>query len=300
MTIVKTQVTPDSYHPTEVALPPETTIPDSLLLQVTTRIGEVKGDENFTKCPLVSTEGQPQFTPEGDELPEASPDVAEIIIASGKVGYYEKVTREQLLSPEASKILAADMQRSLANRANYLLLNQPAPVSPALLPPAGILTQGVVNAAVDGSLDEVSMAIAQIESLPDGQATHILIDPIGWATLNIMRKATGSNESLLGSGADVTERRLKGVPVIVTSQMPSHTLAIVDKRRLLSAYGSVLASTSEHAFFTSDVVTAKLTIRFGVVVNNDGATSASQNAVQVLPIAPREEDEGDLGEGEGE
>ncbi|WP_457171554.1 phage major capsid protein [Mycobacteroides abscessus] len=283
MTLVTTTNSPDSFHPNEVALAPEVAIPQSLILQCTTVIGTVTGDDRFTVCPFVSTEGQPAYVKEGDELAEANPNKSEITIMSGKVGYFERVSREQLMDPVAGKILNDDMNRSLANRANGVFINQPAPTSPAVWPPAGLLARGTHGTdPVEDNLDLVSLAIAEVQSLPGGDDAdlRILVDPIGWANLNIQKKSTGSNESLLGSGAEATERRLKGVQVIVTSSMPILTMAVLDRRRVLSAVGPVLAATSEHAEFTSENIVARMSIRFGIEVND-------ARAVQVLPVAPR-------------
>lgn len=81
-----------------------------------------------------------------------------------------------------------------------------------------------------------------------------------------LKARTGSNQSLVGAGAYDPQRRLLSVPVLTSAAVPAETLLVVDKSSILSTYGQVLVSTSEHAYFASDSIGLRVTWRFGAKI----------------------------------
>lgn len=279
MTILTTPGTNNAFAPDVQGLAPEQLIPESLLMLATTRVGVVEGDDVFVRVPLIDLTDEPEFVAEGAPIPESEPDVDEAVIANGKIGVLVKISKEQLAQPNVTEIVSGEIDRALSVKVNAALLNQPAPVSPAVLPPAGILAQGTtVVDPMTGNLDKFVDAVSLIESLPGGAATNVVAAPDAWAKICKMKTATGSNQSLVGAGVDPAQRTLLGIPVKVDSSMASNKLAVLDKRRVLSVYGNIQVSKSDHAYFSSDVIGIKATIRLGAKVNG-------VLAVQVLTVS---------------
>ena len=64
-------------------------------------------------------------------------------------------------------------------------------------------------------------------------------------------------------GVEAAERRLLGLPVLVSNAMITGTLLVVDKSAVLSAYGAIMLATSQDAYFSSESVGIRATWRFG-------------------------------------
>ncbi|WP_165693490.1 phage major capsid protein [Mycobacteroides abscessus] len=289
--------TPEGFHPNTQGLAPEQHIPDALILQITTKVGEVVGDNQSTLVPLVDVDAIPAYVAEGSPLPDGDPATTHVEIRNSKVGIVVDVSEEQFYATNISELLSREVMRALQVKSNALLLRQAAPVSPAVQPVAGILAQGnQVATPIQDDLDALVWAIAAVESLPDGAATHILCDPLAWAQLSVLKKFVGdtdSNENLLGAGTLSTPKFLLGIPVTVTSAMPPLKLTVLDKKRLLATYSSIRTKVSDHVGFKSETLSIRASLRQGVKVNNS-------DAVQVLNVAAPAGEGVDPGEGEGE
>lgn len=271
MTTVTTLTSPKAFGLDVLGLAPESTIPNSVLLTATTKAGEVEGDDVFVRVPLINVDDSIGFVAEGAEIDEGEPDLSETVIGTGKVAALFRLSKEQLRQPAVQDILTAEIKRALQNKANVALLQTPAPVSPAVWPPAGLLTYAVAGGAtITNDLDPVIDAVADIESL-GGSCTNIIAAPDAWASLAMLKKADTSNESLLGAGTESAVRTLLNIPVLVTSAMPSKKILLVDKTKTLSAYGSIEVARSEHAFFGSDSIGLRATFRFGSKFTQTGA-----------------------------
>ena len=114
---------------------------------------------------------------------------------------------------------------------DWALLQQPSPVSPATHPPSGLLAHATDAGTIAGSPDALIDAVAVIESLPGGVATHIIANPGAYAMLRQFKKdSTGSNESLLGAGTEAGPKTLLSLPVLTTSAMPTDKVLVLDKK----------------------------------------------------------------------
>ena len=131
---------------------------------------------------------------------------------------------------------------------------------------------GLVNVAnvveggdASGSLDALVDLIAQLQ---DNLAvpSHILLDPLGWAELRKLKTGNTFNSSLLGAGTTDAVPMLLNLPVIVDPAVPDFLGVVVDQRAVVSAVGQVKVATSEHRYFSSDIVLLRATWRFGHVV----------------------------------
>lgn len=261
-----TETTKTSAHAwapdvTEVA--PDIAIPDALILQTSSVAGVVEGDAPVVRCQYVD-DAAAGFVTEGTVISEADPDLAEVIVATGKVAQLIRLSREQWSQPNASTLLSTSVARAVTRAANAAYVGQVAPTSPAISPPAGLLNvTGIVNGgAVASTLDGLVDLLATLAG-NYSRPSHILMSPLAWANLRKFKVGTGYAGSLLGTGATDAQRFLLDLPVIVDPAVPANKGLVIDNTAVVSAVGQVMVATSEHAFFNADSIALRCTWRFG-------------------------------------
>lgn len=276
---VNTQTSPDAWGLDVLGVAPNAVIPDALLLQATSKAGFVEGDAPYVRVPRINLDDDVQPVREGADIPEADPDLSELILLTVKVAELIKVSREQLAQPSALDVISHEVKRSMTYKADSMVLNSPTPVSPEVWPPAGLLAKATVAGNITDNLDALIDAFAAIENTPGGQTTHIIANPLAYAELRKFKKATASNESLLGAGTEAGPKTLLSVPVLTTSAMPVNKVLVLDKTQVLSAYGNLMLAKSDQHYFGSDSIAIRATWRFGVGFSNF-------EAGQVLTVVP--------------
>lgn len=263
--------TPDSakaFHLDVKGVAPKDVIADALVLQTSTKAGNVEGDEPAVRVPFVSLEDQPDFVPEGDPIAEADPDDTEVVIHTGKVAVLVPISREQYGTEDTASLLSDAVRDALIRKANRAYLAQAAPSSPAVTPPAGLIHQslGTVTGTVQGNdLDPIVDAVALVETA-GGTASHILASPQSWAYIQKLKD--GNDVHLLGAGTQAGPRTLLGLPVLVDRDVPDWQLIVLDRRAILSVYGSVLVARSDDFYFNQDSIAVRATFRFGAKVSD--------------------------------
>lgn len=278
MTTVTTTGSPKAWGLDVLGIKPDQVIPEALILGITSKAGFVEGDSPAVRVPAIRIDPDDiGFVPEGANIEEADPDLAELVLMTGKIAHLIKVSREQIAQPEALTTILNGQKRALIAKADWAMLQTPAPVAPATYPPAGLLAHASDAGPVGDNLDALVDAQTMVTSLPGGVATHVLASPESYAYVRKLKKGTGSNESLVGAGVEAGTPTLLGIPVRVTSAMPENKIAVLDKNQILSAYGDVLVARSDEFYFDSDNVGLRATFRFGVGI-------LDPQAVQVLTL----------------
>lgn len=278
MTTVTTPTSPKAFALDVLGLAPEQTIPQSVLILATTKAGTVEGDEPFVRVPAVNLDDSTGFVPEGNDIDEAEPDLSELLIGTGKIAVLVRTSREQLAQPAALDVISAEIKRSVLAKVDWALLQQPAPVAPAVWPPAGLLAHATAAGTVEDNLDAVIDAVAAIEALAGGQVTNIVASPDSWASLAKLKDEDTSNRSLIGAGTESPTKTLLSIPVTVTSAMPANKILLVDRNKMLSAYGQLMFTRSDDYYFGADSVALRATLRFG-------AGFVDAKAGQILTVA---------------
>lgn len=255
-----------AWSPDLTTFAAEDVIPDALVLQTSTVAGNVEGDDPAVRVAYVN-DAAAGFEAEGDEIPEADPGLSEVLVHTGKVAQLVRLSREQWVQTGTAQMLSASVRRAVLTKANAAYIAQVAPTSPAVTPPAGLLNVSGIETggAVDGDLDGLVDLIATLEG-NGATPSHIILDPVGWASLRKFKTGTGSAQSLLGAGSSDSVRSLLDLPVLVTPAMTSGTGLVVDKSAVVSAVGPVYLAQSEHAYFASDSIGLRCTFRFGANV----------------------------------
>ncbi|MGD9621984.1 MAG: phage major capsid protein [Mycolicibacterium sp.] len=118
------------------------------------------------------------------------------------------------------------------------------------------------DAGVYGDLDDLVELIATLE-VNGAQPSHIVLDPMGWASLRNLKIGTNYNATLLGAGTEDVVPRLLSLPVLKSRFIPAYHGLVIDQRAVVSAIGPVTVATSEHALFSRDAVQMRATWRIG-------------------------------------
>ena len=265
--IMATETTLNSataWSPDVQAFAPAEVIPDALILRTSTVAGRVEGDEPALRVAWIN-DASAAFSAEGTDIPEADPGLDETLVYTGKISQLVRISREQWTQERTPEMLSDSVRRAVIKRANAAYLSQPAPVDPAVSPPAGLLNVAgiVAGGTLGANLDVIVDAIADIEGA-SGMASQIITDPVTWAAISKLKSSTSSEVPLIGApGTDAVVRSLMGVPVIVDAAIAAGTLLVVDSTAIASAVGDVRVNSSEHAYFTSDSIGLMCTWRIG-------------------------------------
>lgn len=249
-----TPTSAEAWRPDHVAYVQVDGLPNLLLPEVSTIAGNVEGDAVAVRIPYVETDGASAIVAEGAPIAETEPDLSEIVVMTRKVATLTKVSTEQFRQPEARVRLLESLQRSVVRKAN-------AEFVAAVDALSGDFVDG---GALGTNLDSLSDAIAEVEA-NDGAASHIIMPASAWQTLSKIKTGTDSNMPLLGTGANSTEgvrRSVLGIPVHLSAAATS--VFVLSKADLLAASGEIAVATSEDAFFASDAMGLRATLRFGI------------------------------------
>lgn len=254
----------NAWSPDLQAFAPTDVIPEALILETSTVLGEVEGDAVAVRVAWVD-DADAAFGAEGETIDESDPTLDEVLVYTGKVSQLVHLSREQYYQPGTAGNLAESVRRAVVKKANAAYLAQTAPDSPAVTPPAGLLNiDGILSdfGEITEDLDALADAVAAIEG-NGGIPTHILAAPDAWGFLRKFKTGTGKNTALLGAGTADQEKRLLGIPVITTPAMTSGGLIVLDKSAVVSAVGQLEIATSEHVYFNSDGIAIRATWRIG-------------------------------------
>ena len=223
----------------------------------------MEGDAPAVRVAYV-TDAEAGFVAEGAAIDEDNPGLDEVLIRTGKVSQLIRLSREQWVQTGTGQLLSTSVARAVTKAANIAYLAQVAPTPPAVTPPAGLLNVAGIESgsAVAGDLDNLVDLIATLQA-NGATPSHIVIDPLGWASIAKLKIGADYNATLLGAGTQDTARMLLGLPVLVTPAMSASTGLVIDKTAVLSAVGTVAVATSEHFYFGSDGIALRATWRFG-------------------------------------
>lgn len=244
-----------AWSPDKVAdLDLDAVLPDSLLIECTTKAGEVEGDEPFIRVPFVGADPTASVVAEGAAITPADATLDEVAFQTVKVATLSKVSNELIRIPGNQARLIKSLQRAVLGKVNADFVDA-----------LDAASTGFVNAGILGAdLDEFSDAIADVES-NGGEVSHFIMPSSAWKTLSKIKAATGSNVPILGVGdasADGVRRSIFGVPVRLSSA--AGAIYAVSREDLVSAYSTLRVAVSEHAYFGEDATGLRSDLRFGV------------------------------------
>lgn len=252
-----------AWAPDLNAFNPEEVVPEALILQHSNVAGVIEGDRPSLNVAFINDDDA-QFTAENDPIPEATPDLDEVVVRTAKITQLVRLSNEQQRQQGTEQRLATSANRAVVKKANEAFLTQPAPTSPNDTPPAGIVNiAGIVEGdEISTNLDPLVDLVAQLEA-NKGTPSGIIVGPQVWAALRKLKTATGHETTILGAGTHDAQKMLLDLPVTVSNALAANTGIILDKTAIASAVGPVHVFGSEHAYFNSDGYGIRVTWRIG-------------------------------------
>lgn len=239
-----------TFNPGEV-------IPDSLILKVGNRVGDIEGDAPSIRVPYIKEDPTLGFVAEGAEIPLGDADLDEVTIHTQKLALLSKMSREASQYTTAEGLVSSSMARAITTQADHFFLTY------ATAPTGLINTPGLVAAGeVTTTLDTITDAITAIEA-NGGTASSIIMDPRSWGYLSKLKTGETSAQPLLGAPSASPGRVLFGLPVHTSAQMTPGTGLVVDDSNILTALGGIELAKSDQAYFSSDSIAYRVTMRIG-------------------------------------
>ncbi|KAA1248394.1 phage major capsid protein [Mycobacterium simiae] len=257
MSTLTTTTTTYPWRPDETLFAADEVVGDALILQTSTIAGTVDGDQPAVRVAYVNDAESADYVAEGAEIPEDDPDLAEVVVRTKKISRLVNLSNEQFRQAMTAQQLAESVSRDLVRKADNSYIADVAN-------PTGLLN--IVN-TVGGTLlftklDNLVELIAKLE-VNGAQPSHIIVDPLGWASIRNMKVATDYNQSLLGAGTTDAVPMLLSLPVLRSRFIPAYHGLVVDRNAIVSAIGPVSIATSEHVLFSKDSVQLRATWRIG-------------------------------------
>lgn len=238
-------------------------VPQALIMQTSTIAGDVDGDAPSVHVPFIVDAGQAGtgavYKAEGAPLADEEPALDEVELKTKKLTRLATLSNEMFNRAPTAQQVSASFARDLVRKADYSYLAENT--SPLI----GLLhTPGVVEAPepVTGNLDVLVDLLAQLE-VNGAEPTHIILDPLSFASLKKFKTAEGYNSSLLGAGVTDAVPMLLSLPVLKSRFIPANSGVVVDRSQIPTAVGPVKVAQSDHAAFTSDSVVLRATWRIG-------------------------------------
>jgi HK97 family phage major capsid protein len=217
------------------------------------------------RIPLVVEDPTAQWVNEGEEITPSDPTLDELTVTPTKCAGLTVISRELAddSSPEAAAVVGEGLARDIARR-----IDQAAFAGLAAPAPAGLSTLSGVQTYVDaGAFDNTDFAAEAISKAEQVGATitAFVTSPATGLALSKVKTGTGSNAPLLGQDAtQAGQRRVLGVPVLVSPYVAPDTLWAVDGSRVwLVVRDDAQVESDRSVFFTSDRVAVKATMRAG-------------------------------------
>lgn len=226
------------------------------------------------RFPIIVDDPDTNWVAEGAEIPVDDADIEELLITPKKVAGLTVVSSELAAdsSPEATAVIGARLVNSLRRRVDQAWFAASTPNGPSGL---GAVTTTDVYAGASGyaNVDAFAEAIAAAEGV-GATVTSFVTSPDTALDLTRLKKATGSNEPLLQSDpAKPAGRVIAGVPLVVSPDAPADgtIYAIPKERAYVVLREDVQVALDSSAFFTSDRVAVRVTMRVGFAFPHESA-----------------------------
>lgn len=279
---MNTQSANRSFLPSQIhELIVEPVTRESVALQVANvpTVGEV----NEYRVPIVGSDPTAAWTAEGAEIALSDATLAEVSATFAKLAGLTIISRElaEDSSPEAATIVGDGLARDLARKLDgaYFGSNVTSvgpPVVTNLNQPAGLEDLVGFNAVNAGAAwkdtDPFAEAIYDAESA-GATLTAFVANPADALLLAKVKKATGSNEPLLGNDpTQPTRRTIAGVPLLISPAVTTGTIWGMPVDRTIVALREGTRLDVDHsAFFSSDRVAVRATLRVAVLFPHPAA-----------------------------
>ncbi|KFI68257.1 phage major capsid protein [Bifidobacterium magnum] len=243
------------YHPNDL-------IPTALINTQTTFGAVIVGDAPAMNIPYVDTPPASQVVAEGEEIPDGGATMNTLVAHTRKIANIQAFSNEIAnMGNNVQEQIVDAMARSLTDKADaFFLQNNPTNDPNA---PTGLFnTKGTVTAdPIDTNLDPIVSAMAKV-TINGGKPSSIILSPATWAKL-LQLKYTDGRPMIDPTAANSANPVLYGLPVVLNNQAPANKILINSISEVMSAYGTVVCSSTEDRYFDYDSMAIRQTFRIG-------------------------------------
>lgn len=247
-------------YPNISFIPAADALPDLLLLSNSTLGPQIEGDAPNVRIPYVSEDVDADFVAEGAEIPEASPELDELVVPTRKVGTLSVISREAYSHDGVGGLLTDSLQRSVTTKADRVFIANPVTTGQptGLVNHPGITDGGQITPS---DFSAILTAIATIAA-KGSRPSAIITGYDTWATILGAAYSDGTPK-LSPDQANAPSPLLYGLPVILNTAVPADTLLIMDKTQVLVSTTTVQVATSTERYFERDSIGVRVSIRLG-------------------------------------
>jgi HK97 family phage major capsid protein len=231
----------------------------------------IRTDRDVVHVPHIVADPAAAWTAEGAPIAPSDPNYADVVATPRKLATLQVISNELIAdsNPDVVQLLETQVARALALKFDLGVFEGSGtpPEIKGLKNVAGIQTAALTGAITN--LDAFAVAISALETA-NAHASAIVMAPAIWAALMNLKEATGSNKSLLqDSAAAGVTRALFGVPVFLTSQLPTNEAYIYDASQVVAVFRQDTTIVLDHSrLFNSDQSELRATMRADLVVPN--------------------------------
>jgi HK97 family phage major capsid protein len=238
---------------------------ESVALQVSTR---VETESQQFRFPILTNDVPSGWFNEGEDITLADPGVDQLIVTPKKIASITKISSElaEDSSPEAANLVRDSLARSAARTLDKAFFAASTPKGPPGL--LSVAYQNVAAGSTFGNVDPFTSAMTKLEKV-GSTATSFTANADTVEVLSKLKMFTGatsSNQPLLQPDpTQPTRRAINGVPlysVADTVALANNYVWCLDSRKTFCVVRrAVTLDVSPHAFFGSDSVGVRLTMR---------------------------------------
>lgn len=237
----------------------------SIALQVSATPDLVSTATNVYRVPIVTGDPSAAWVAEGEEIPASDAALGEVASGFYKIAGLTIISRElaEDSSPAAANLVGQGLGRDIARKIDLAYFGASGA---SLVQPHGLRELPSVNTVSAGSawanVDPFSEAIYAAEGV-GATLNSFVANPVDALKMAKVKKATGSNEPLLGNDpTQPTRRVIGGVPLLVSPAVQAGTIwGIPAGRIVVPIREDVTLEVDRSVYFTSDRIAVKGTMR---------------------------------------
>jgi HK97 family phage major capsid protein len=242
---------------------------ESLATRVST---VVRTEAHSYRIPVPGAQPSVDWVAEGEEAVPSDMTFDEIVVTPTKLFGFVPITRELVedSGPDAADVIGQGLARDIAKRVdqayfgNVANVNAQRGLGSLAVNATAEDVQGVDAGTAFTSLDPFARA-QSLAARVDAAITSFVAHPDDALTLALLKEGDGSNRPLLGADpTQPTQRLIGGVPLLTSSAVPAGTIWGLPKDKVVIVIREdVTMDTDKSAFWTSDRIAIKATMRIG-------------------------------------
>ncbi|MGA4690704.1 phage major capsid protein [Rhodococcus sp. AB351] len=235
------------------------------------------------RVPIVTDDPTAAWTAEGAEISPSDATLDELIVTPSKVAGLSIISRELAndSSPHAQEIVGTGLARDIAKQIDAAFFgtnvtDDGPPVVRNDDQPLGLLDltacQSVDTGGTITNTDPFAEALSKAEQV-GATITAFVANPTTVLTMAKVKKATGSNEPLLGNDPTApTKRTVLGVPLYSSPAVAAGDIWAIPRDRVqVVLREDVTLDVDASAYFSSDRIGVRATMRVGFAFPHQAA-----------------------------